>query len=315
MHILFADLESVSEDLVHNGIRRTTSRAYSTAQKQFLQFCQALRLQPLPTTEQTLLTYVAYLYKKGLTPNSVNVYLSAVRNLNIVNGFAMSEFRTPRIKLATKAILERSKAPVQKVPLTFDKLMTLWPVIKNCKYALTWKAVISLAFFGGLRCAEYTPSAECPLGPTVDQVQFSADSKVLLYSVKKFKTKVHGFVCRLGCSKSEICARCNMIQYLFSRNKQAGIQNSDPLFLLDNMPVSSEKVNKFMKSIVKSVGWDVAEYSAHSLRAGAASTAARAGFSDWELKALGGWKSATYMEYIRDNTKHTDKFPRRMARV
>ena len=227
----------------------------------------------------------------------------------------MSEFRTPRIKLATKAILERSKAPAQKLPLTYCKLKTLWPIIDTCKYALTWKAVISLAFFAGLRCAEYTQSTELPLGPLVEQVQFSADKKVLLYYVKRSKTKVHGFVCRLACSRSIICARCIMIQYLYARNSICKIRNADPLFMLGNVPVTSERVNKFIKDIVKAVGWDVKEYSAHSLRAGAASTAARAGFSDWELKSLGGWKSATYMEYIRDNTKHTEQFPRRMARV
>ena len=202
---------------------------------------------------------------------------------------------------------------VQKLPLTFHKLQLLWPVIISSKNSGMWQALISLAFYAGLRCSEYTQSNES-LGPTISQVSFMSNQKVLVYNVTSSKTKIHGFQCHLGCSTHAICAYCTIKHYLANRSSIGQCTSADPLFLLGNKAVGSAQVNRFIKAIVSSLGWDPAGYSAHSLRAGAATTAAQAGFNEWELKALGGWSSSTYQTYIRDTQLHTAKFPRRLAR-
>ena len=295
-------------------MRKSTTKSYTSCQNRFLRFCQYLRISAIPTSEKTLLTFTAYLYKRGLTPSAVNSYLCAIRNLNIINGYAVPEVRSPRIRLALKAILRKSASPSKKLPLTYDKLCTLWPLVTQYKDSLMWKALLSLAFFAGLRCAEYTPSAECPSGPRIEQVTFSRDSKSVKYKVKKSKTKTFGFQCDLACSGQEICAFCNMIDYLKARNRSKSVTGSSQLFVSSSKVVTSKQVNRFIKSTVHSLGWQSSNYSAHSIRAGAASTAARAGFQDWELKCLGGWTSSAYMSYIRDNAHHRAQFPRRMVR-
>ena len=72
-------------------------------------------------------------------------------------------------------------------------------------------------------------------------------------------------------------------------------------------------VNAFISHVVQSVGWDPSQYTAHSLRAGAATTAAKAGFKEWELKKMGGWESQTYVSYIRDNGAHAANFASRLV--
>ena len=301
--------------LVANGVRKATSRAYSSSQNRFIRFCHSLRLTPLPTSEKTILTFTAYLYKCGLTPSAVNGYLSAIRNLNIINGYSVPEFRSPRIKLALKAILQQSKEPSKKLPLTFKKLSQIWPLICRSSSSKMWQAIITLAFYAGLRCAEYTPSRDNPLGPRIQQVTFSHNGKNLIYSVARSKTKIYGFSCQLACSKNIICAKCAMVTYLGERVRSENVSALDQLFVLNGKAVTSAQVNRFIKSTVSAIGWDCSKYSAHSLRAGAATTAARAGFTEWELKSLGGWSSSVYMSYIRDSSKHTAHFPRRMARA
>ena len=105
-----------------------------------------------------------------------------------------------------------------------------------------------------------------------------------------------------------------MTTYLAVRSRSSRVTSKDSLFILNGKVVSAKQVNKFIKSTVKAVGWDSDLYSAHSLRAGAATTAAVKGFQDWEVKKLGGWSSNAYMGYIREANKHTLKFPRRLAR-
>ena len=272
-------------------------------------------MQALPTSEKTLLTFTAYLYKKGLSASAVNVYLSAIRNLNIVNGHKVSDYRSPRIKLAVKSILSKGQAPVQKMPLTFEKLQVMWPVIQKCSQPNLWYAILSLAFYAGLRCAEYTPSAECPSGPSIQQVQFSHDGSILCYKVSRSKTQLHGFECEMACSGHQICAKCNMVTYLGDRMSKGKVKQSDSLFVYKSVTVSAKLVNRFIKQVAKSLGWDPTKFSAHSIRAGAATSAALAGFKDWELKSMGGWSSDTYMSYIRNTKNHTAKFPRRISRA
>ena len=309
-----AGLEESAQNLVLQGIRKSTKKSYNTAHKVFLKFCKVFALQPLPTSEKTLLTFTAYLSKKGLSPGAINVYLSAVRNLNVINGYQVTPHRAPRVKLALKAVKDSACEPVQKAPITLQELRVMWKVVQTACNTHMWQALLCLAFFGGLRCAEYTPHTGNPSGPLIKHVTFSADGKTLNYKVTSSKTKTHGFQVSMACSGDIICAKCRMVDYLHTRAAQGVSSGESCLFMYKGSPVSAKQVNSFIKSSVSALGWDPQQFSAHSLRAGAATTAARAGFQDWELKKLGNWASSAYTQYIRDNN-HTSQFPRRMARV
>ena len=177
-----------------------------------------------------------------------------------------------------------------------------------------WEALLSLAFFGSLRCAEYTPSPSNPSGPSIGDVCFEHSGKIMLFNVAKSKTQLHGFQCSLACSGHEICARCRMVTYLGAQIRSPGVTAQSPLFVYKGTQVTAKMVNKFVKSIAHSLGWNQQAYSAHSIRAGAATTAALAGFNQWEIKSLGGWGSTAYTGYIRGIKSHTSKFPRRLTR-
>ena len=262
-----------------------------------------------------MLTFLAYMYKKGMSHSSMNLYLSAIRNMNILNGHVMPGSRAPRIKLLLKAVFESSKQPTQKDPITWDILIKLWPAISVCKDSSMWQALISLAFFGSMRVSEYAPDSGNGIPPSIANVTFSSNGSVLHYRVPRSKTSAHGFVCVLACSHSHICALCCMVSYLGLRSISQKVSQNSPLFVdSNNQAIGSSKVNRFIKSIVKSIGLDDSKFSAHSIRAGAATTAAQAGFADWELKRLGGWKSSTYTTYIRNSPNHTLANSRRLAR-
>ena len=48
-----------------------------------MNFCAEFNHIALPTTNELLLKYVAFLYQEGLKGTSIKVYLSAVRSLHI----------------------------------------------------------------------------------------------------------------------------------------------------------------------------------------------------------------------------------------
>jgi integrase len=66
--------------------------------------------------------------------------------------------------------------------------------------------------------------------------------------------------------------------------------------------LSAKDVARTVKRTTKAAGLDVDRLSAHSLRAGAATQAAKRGVRSENIKRLGRWKSQVYERYIRHET-------------
>ena len=205
-------------ELIQNGLRANTQRTYTAAQKQYLQFCDEYKLCSVPTSENTVLRYIAYMStkparkgKQGLTISTMNVYLAAVRSLQIMAGFDAPIIHTPRVQLALKAISESCDPPSQKMPITYDILSWIVIPMSDDYNSLVWKAVLTLGFFACLRGSEYTmvldykqPSKVISPPPLVNYVQFTQHEgyPAMIYTVPKSKTFTHGFVKKCGLFKN-----------------------------------------------------------------------------------------------------------------
>ena len=297
------------------GIRKTTATAYTSSQRSFIGFCSALRLTPLPASEHTVLLYIAWLNRKGLAPGSFNVHLSGIRNLHIINNHSHEHIRSDRVKLALRSIALNAPAPVQKDPIDFKLLTLFWPAVKSSVNSVMWQALLSLAFFGGLRGAEYTQNKSSGKYPIIQSVTFSKSGKVVNYKVQSSKTVQHGFTSVLGCSDNEICAPCTMSRYIRARLKVEQVLDTSWLFVdIDGKPISKAAVDRYLKSLAQGHSLDPSKYSTHSLRAGAATSAASAGCKEYEIQAIGGWKSQTYTRYIRNTKEITRDWPKALTR-
>ena len=252
------------------------------------------------------------MYNKGLTAATVSVYLSAVRSLHVMAGLPEPVIRTPQVKLAVRAIASIGPPPKKKAPITYDLLCKMINMLTTFPEGEMWSAVLSLAFFGGLRGSEYM-GQNGSTAPVVGQVQIGYDN-IMHFTVTRSKTTTHGYTIPLGCSKKRVCALCLMVEYLNVRKKVRSYRVSDWLFVYSNgNRVTKEHLNVLLRSLAKKLGLNAQDYSTHSIRAGAATTAALSGFSDWEIQRIGGWKSETYRQYIRNLDGHVVKFAARLA--
>ena len=72
-----------------------------------------------------------------------------------------------------------------------------------------------------------------------------------------------------------------------------------PLFAQDDgLPLSRGHFIAKVRSGLMAAGLDASKFSGHSFRRGAASSAAAAGFSDYEIQQLGRWCSDSYKLYV-----------------
>ena len=257
-----------------------------------------------------MLLFVTHLAQQGLTHATIKVYLSAVRNLHVTAGLhkELSSQLTPRLEMVMKGIKNDKAliAPRSRLPITIDimsmirKILSLKP--KDHDNIMLW-AACALAFFGFLRCSEFTvPSQEeyCPTShlSLQDIVVDSRTSPTMIQvTIKQSKTDLFRIGCKLCLGKTgvDICPISAILPYLAIRGDKYG-----PLLILANGSyLTRHHFASLLSETLQKAGVDSSGYNTHSFRIGAATTAKENGISDVHIKMLGRWQSNAYQLYIK----------------
>ena len=138
------------------GLAHSSHCTNSSAQSRFLHFSQDFSLVPLPASEETIILFATHLAQR-IKPQSMNVYLPAVRSLHISH--SLSNPLQPGPSKQTLRGIERKQfsAPKQKVPLTFDSLSDIQAlIIPTCDEDTVRWAAITAGHFLMLRAGEFT---------------------------------------------------------------------------------------------------------------------------------------------------------------
>ena len=234
---------------------------------------------------------------QGLAPSTVRNYLSALRAWVISLRLPEPLIWTPRVHLAVRALTRIRPPPRQVSPITYPLLSSMIRSLSSSRDHLAIASAITLQYYACLRASELCADLTRPLVPTRADVQFISrgSGPVMIYTCHTSKTSVHGFKVHIGCSGASICAVCIMHLYL----SKYPLQSHDPLFMLSYGPLTYETYNAWIKFLIRQVGLQPANYSSHSLRAGAATQAARTGLGSDDIKRLGRWRSQAYLTYLR----------------
>ena len=101
----------------------------------------------------------------------------------------------------------------------------------------------------------------------------------------------------VGLCKPPVCATTAIRTYLTMTNGAL----YDPLFRYkDGRPLSKKTFVDEVRRLLESASIDNASsFSGHSFQIGAATSAAMAGAPDWQIGAMGRWKSDSVLRYIR----------------
>ena len=184
------------------------------------------------------------------------------------------------------------------LPIT-DRLMLVFQsalAVPRFDHVMVWAACCT-AFFEFLRVSEFTCSdVFFPFRHlALDDIEWDAEGHYHLFlHTSKTDPFHHGCTILIGPSGHQICPVAAMSRYLAIRGYIPA-----PLFICANgTPLSPSIVNAWLRSILKAAGVP-GNYSSHSFRIGAATSAALAGGPDHVIKILGRWSSDCYLRYIR----------------
>ena len=189
----------------------------------------------------------------------------------------------------------------QRQPVTADLRRIIQRSLDahNSEHVRLW-AACCLGLFGFLRAGECT--VNCTFDPSIHltvqdlQVDAEVNPSSLRVRIKSCKTDPfrQGCFIYLGRGQAPLCPISAILAYLHRRGPSSG-----PLFIdTHGQPLTRSRLSSFIQSVLQ--GEEIpGQFSGHSFRIGAATTAAQCGIPDHLIKTMGRWSNDAYQLYVR----------------
>ena len=159
----------------------------------------------------------------------------------------------------------------------------------------------------------YNPEVHLSVGDIA--IESYTNPSMICLRIKQSKTDPfrQGVDIYMGRTEVEVCPVQAMVNYLAKRNPNPGAlfltKTSSPLThstLVSNLQMTLRHTRVQEEELSK--------FNGHSLRIGAATTAAKQGLEDSLIQTLGCWKSAAYKLYIKIPRSQLAEVSRTLAR-
>ena len=255
-----------------------------------------------PLEEFRLQRYVVSLANR-LACKTIKVYLSGIQFFGLLIGSDVRIASFPRLYYVLRGIRrlqgDRFRRP-RRLPITYQHMLIMSSRIRLQMYtnfeSLMLRSACALAFFGLLRCSEYTSprrsSFDSDSTLLVQDISFNAAFNIMYVRIKASKTDPFRLGCtiRVAAVPGRICPVTLLRQYL--RRHPTG---SGPLFVWRE---GHYLVRNDMVILLRRCFPGHINLNTHSFRIGGASAAASAGVPDSHIQILGRWSSDAYRHYI-----------------
>ena len=279
---------------------------YETARLSYTMHCRAhTSFTPFPATLTSLASWISAMGNRQLRAKTIKNYMSGIRSLHIDRGYDDLElFRHPVLQRIVAGIKRKNGDPDtrERLPITRDLLLKLLATLDQANQAqATLHAAYCLAFAAFLRAGEITYSQSEAQDPNFSDWHVTRRSvhlhpNKLYLSLPSSKTDPfrRGITLTIAATGDDACA-VSSLRNLFFRFP---LPPTAPLFQTFNNSFSREYFISALRSGLRGLGID-GNYSGHSFRRGAATSAQQAGLTKEEIQLLGRWKSDSWQLYIQ----------------
>ena len=267
-----------------------------------------VQLPALPIlNEDVLIYFVAYCHSfLKLKWTTIKLYLAGIRFHYLQAGHTNPFQAIDRLQCIIRAVKRsQNSSSKPRLPIDINIIKQICELLHKGVFSpgmdLTLECMCLLAFFGFLRCSEFTVRSLSNPIPClrISDITFSHDKSMFSLNLSASKTDPFRSGVKILFFKNDKCCPVTcMVKYL--RVIRSSKDTNAPLFL-DSLrrPFNREVFLSYLKDILTRLGYESSAYSGHSFRIGAGTSAAAAGIEDHMIKTLGRWTSSCYMRYIR----------------
>lgn len=275
-----------------------TRQAYQLAWRTFASWCEAQGLRPLPARPETVALYLTARADAGRKVATLELELAAISQAHLAVGLP-----SPRASAVVKEVLKGIRralgvAPLEKAPADVAVLKAMLGALPDTLRGRRDRALLLVGFAGALRRSEL-------VSLNVGDLAFVEDG--LQLHLRRSKTDPEARGRKVGIPFGGGPATCP-VRVVKAWMLEAGLERG-PVFrhVTRHGEVRRRLTPHAVATIVKraaaAAGHDPARFSGHSLRAGFATAAARAGKPERAIQAQTGHKSlAQLRRYVREGS-------------
>ena len=299
-----AELAAIGDAQIKKTIPQNTRRAYAHDLSHFAQWASDRGLEAMPAAPDTVRLYIIALDIDGKKPATIARRLSSISKAHRLKGF-LSPI-DPAVKEQLAAIRrERGTAQRKARPLLAQDIKRMIQASKPDVIGKRNRALLLVGFGAALRRSEIA---------ALDVGDIEINDEGAIVTIRRSKTDQTGqgeriAIPRLPDQAAQFCPVRTVAHWI-----QISKIDSGPLFrpigragrnvffsAIGNGRLNNKTISDIIKGMIQAAGMTPAHYSAHSLRAGWATEAARTGLDFAYLKQHTRHRSSTIAAgYIRE---------------
>ena len=304
-HPQLADAGAAAARYVAAATSDNTRRGYQSDWRTFVAWCERCDVEALPAAPETVALYLgARAELEGAASATIRRALAAITKAHRVAGHP-----SPRDAEVVRGVLRgigrtHGTAQTGVDPVCVDELRAMVSALGVDTLAgLRDRALLVLGFAGAFRRGEI-------VALEVADLTFCEDG--LTVAIRRSKVDQEGEGAAVGLpygSNPDTCPVRTVRRWLAAAGLESGalFRSVDRHGNVRAGAMAGRSVALIIKRAAEGAGLDPAGYSGHSLRAGLATSAARAGKSERTIMRQGRWRSVTTARrYIRDADLYRD---------
>lgn len=312
-------LNLAKEEYCELALSPRTRASYATGVNTFATFCTMHNINFLSGDwiglEDIMVYFVCFCANiRHLAYATIKSYLAGVRNYCIAHNFEYPYIKTNgqpmlQLQLVLKGI-KKARLPksILRLPVTAMIMEKLFLVLDGRAFGTyndkLMRAAITMAYFGFLRCGEFTTLTN----------DFDAETNLCLGDVSISSTDLNEAFIILKASKTDpfrcghtipyfkveciFCPVKALSEFVTERSKFARDLTAPLLLFHDYSHLTRTKFLHMLHETCAQGGINGAGFLGHSFRIGAATTCAKRGVADHLIQSLGRWKSDCYKTYV-----------------
>ena len=298
---LLQDLLDSASKYIRLGLAKSTIKAYDSAWYFFSSFCANLILSPIPEDISAVCAFIVFSFESSnLQMQSIKAMLAGIHfHLRCHDPASQSLLGNPSIQLLLSGLKKaRPSGNDERLPLTISLVHKLVSRLRQGCFSpyidVLLEVVLLMAVFGFLRCGEYT-TRSLSFNPqhnlTLSDLTIEDHMYTIFLKHSKSDRSRQGTQIIIAKTNNSFCAFSSMMKFLQHHSPTPW---SLSLFITDGCkPMARSWFSSKLRDLFLSCGLSPEHYSPHSLRIGAATTAALL-LPTSTLKSLGRWSSSAF---------------------